>query len=89
MANYILICTDWASEDGVVKAAIEVANARLAATRWPLYRNTRNRLSMETGDRVVIYAGGVRPGKKLFHATANVLGKVQASRSGRRPPCFE
>jgi hypothetical protein len=81
MNSYILICTDTEDGDDAVIPAVTVLNARLAASRWPLYERTRYRRNIVVGDRLVLYAGGGRAGGKCFHAIAVVGQKIAPDRS--------
>jgi|ERR1700738_1091805 hypothetical protein len=72
MQNFILVCTDAVSPEGVKLSAETLAEARLSVRRWPLYPNTPHQAKMAPGDRFVVYLGGARPGAQSFYAVGQV-----------------
>ena len=52
MPNFILVCTDSVSPEGIKLSAETLADARLRAGRWPLYAHTPNQKRMAAGDRI-------------------------------------
>lgn len=72
MRNFILVCTDAISPDGVKVSAESLAERRLRAGRWPLYPKTPLQGRMTPGDRLLVYLGGARPGAQSFYAVATV-----------------
>jgi hypothetical protein len=76
MHNFILVCTDAVSPEGVKVSAETLADRRLRAGRWPLYPKTPHQARMAAGDRLLIYLGGARPGAQSFYAVAKVTREV-------------
>ncbi len=72
MANYILVANKVDSMAGGYIAAREIAQRRLAAGRWPLFKNTPHQKEVQSGDRLLIYLAGDKEGR--FVAVSNVLG---------------
>jgi hypothetical protein len=55
---YILVAQDSFDGNDARVPAIDIASNRLSERLWPLYRNTRNRRSIEKGNRLCIYIAG-------------------------------
>jgi len=72
MPNFILVCTDSVSPEGIKLSAETLADARLRAGRWPLYAHTPNQKRMAAGDRIAVYLGGARSRAQCFDAFAHV-----------------
>ena len=58
MNYFIFITTDVEHIKGYNVPAYEVIMGRLKQKKWPIYKNTRNRRSFESGDICLAYVAG-------------------------------
>lgn len=77
MTSYLLIVNGTECINGKWKPALAMAQRRLLAGKWPLYKNTPHRNDMKTGDQVIVYLAGKDNEAKHFVATA-IIGKIGA-----------
>jgi predicted RNA-binding protein len=75
--NFVLTAADSIDVYGHSVSALEVVLARLKDCRWGMYKNTRNKGVIATGDRLCIYASGQRAGGMSFIGTATVGNFLQ------------
>jgi hypothetical protein len=80
--NFLFVTTDSQTRSGDRAPASRVADFRLQIGEWPLYKNTRNKKSLQPGHRVLIYLGGRSATAGVVIATATVQD-IRAVRSPR------
>jgi len=86
MSNFILVCMEGVTADGVVVSEDKIAARRMHAKRWPLFARTKHRSEIDPGSRVLVYVGGQQAWGQSFVATATVLACDQVDRTRRRHP---
>lgn len=75
MATCFILVTSGADKvDGGRMYAAEIAQRRITACKWPLYKNTPHRKEVLPGDRFVIYLAGQGPESQHFVASATMQG---------------
>jgi hypothetical protein len=77
MVSYILVANKVDSACGGYIAAREIVERRLAAGRWPLFKNTPHQNEVRPGDRLIVYLAGNKERRFVAVSTA---GGVQPSR---------
>jgi hypothetical protein len=60
--NYVLVAMDGTGKYGELITAGDLVEFRLNVKQWPLYRKTRNRLSIVKDDCLLFYCGGKKTG---------------------------
>ena len=65
---FLLVATDADHISGKMHPSLAVANERLRAGLWPLYRRTPNKDLIKSGDMAVIYTAGQKTGSGLIIA---------------------
>ena len=71
--NFLLVVTAAQRWDGGVVSGFDVAQRRLRDREWPLYKNTRNRSVVTSGDRLMFYVAGTGVNRMCVVATATVV----------------
>src|SRR5665213_909279 len=78
---YILVANDgYSTASGLRVSARKIAESRLKAERWNLYKTTRNRQQIKSGDELLIYLAGAKENSKSFIAKASVSEVANPSR---------
>lgn len=70
METYIFVVGDSLGINDKNVSSDYIATYRLEKRAWPLYRHTRNRAAIKTGDEVIIYLAGRMHGSQSFIASA-------------------
>lgn len=78
MNYYIFVVSDSEYIDGTIASGYNIAIHRLENKIWPLYRGTRNRLSIAAEDRALIYIGGSK------QQSGKVIGSCSIKRVERK-----
>lgn len=60
MHHFILIASDSESLSGSILPAMEIAQRRLKAGTWPLYKGTPHKRDVREGDMLIVYLAGSR-----------------------------
>jgi hypothetical protein len=70
--NYLLVVTTSQRWDGGSVPGFDLAERRLRDREWPLYKNTRNRSVIRSGDQLMVYVAGKGLNSTSVVATATV-----------------
>jgi hypothetical protein len=84
--HFIFVASDAMGSIARSVPAYELAMQRLSKGFWPLYKGTKNRNAIASGDRVLVYTGGILRFRQCFIATATVLSVEPV---GRRVPTVD
>jgi hypothetical protein len=78
---FVLVTADAVHASGSRIDAAVIAEHRLRLSKWPIYKNTRNRKLMRRGDIVFVYVGGTRRlgGRIIARAVIGDIGSPKAA----------
>jgi ribosomal protein L24 len=84
---FLLVVTDADDAAGSKIAALNLAQYRLRACKWPMYRNTQNRKSIQKGDAVLVYIGGRKSmsGNVIAKAIVQEISSYKSSQPSLDP----
>ncbi len=83
--RYILVCMAGIDINEKRVGARQIAEARLAARRWPLYENTSHTTRFRANDQVLIYVGSSGDAAQTFIGQATITRIVTAPVAWKDP----